>query len=139
MSGPYLTLSFMKRCKTFFIEAITAAKEEIEKEIAFDKFPKKTVVELANEVGIGRNALQSGFREIYGSNIKEYMLQVRMERARQFLEEGRKTMKQIAVCCGYRSQGNFTAAFRKMYGVAPTEYQKEAELWSENLREMLKA
>lgn len=127
----------MKRCKTFFIEAITAVKEEIEKEIAFDKFPKKTVVELANEAGIGRNALQSGFREIYGSNIKEYMLQVRMERARQFLEEGRKTMKQIAICCGYRSQGNFTAAFRKMYGVAPTEYQQQTELWSDNLKEIV--
>jgi AraC-like DNA-binding protein len=124
----YLIMITKKRCKTFFIEAITTVKEEIEKEIVTDKFPKKSIVELANEVGIGRNALQSGFREMYGSNIKEYMLQVRMEKAKQYLEEGRKTMKQIAMCCGYRSQGNFTAAFRRVYGVAPSEYAQETVL-----------
>ena len=120
-----------KRCKTYFIEAITSVKEEIEKEIECEKYPKKSIVELASEAGIGRKALQSGFREIYGSNIKEYMLHVRMEKAKQFLEEGRKTMKQIALHCGYRSQGNFTVAFRKIYGVAPTEYQQQTEGWEE--------
>lgn len=112
-----------KRCKTWFVETIISVKEEIAKEIEYEKFPKKSIVELASQAGIGRKALQAGFREIYGSNMKEYMLQVRMEKAKQLLEEGRKTMKQIAMHCGYRSQGNFTAAFKKRYGVAPTEYQ----------------
>jgi AraC-like DNA-binding protein len=43
-------------------------------------------------------------------------------------------MKQIALVCGYRSQGNFTAAFRKFYGVCPTEYQQQTSTWRAQLK-----
>lgn len=113
-----------KQFKPYFIEAIISAKKEIEHEIVTDKFPVKNIAELANEVGIGRNSLQTGFKQIYGITTKEYALQVRMEKAKKMLEEGRKTIKQIASDCGYRSQGNFTSAFRKINKVSPTRYQQ---------------
>lgn len=114
-----------KYFKPYFIEAIVSAKKEIELEIVTDKFPVKNITELANEVGIGRNSLQTGFKQIYGITTKEYALQVRMEKAKRMLEEGRKTIKQIASDCGYRSQGNFTSAFRRINKVPPTKYQQE--------------
>lgn len=114
-----------KYFKPYFIEAIVSAKKEIEKEIVQDTFPAKNITELANEVGIGRNSLQTGFKQIYGITTKEYALQLKMEKAKRMLEEGRKTIKQIAADCGYRSQGNFTSAFRKINNVSPSRYQQQ--------------
>jgi AraC-like DNA-binding protein len=114
-----------KYFKPYFIEAIVSAKKEIEKEIVQDTFPPKNITELANEVGIGRNSLQTGFKQIYGITTKEYTLQLKMEKAKKMLEEGRKTIKQIALDCGYRSQGNFTSAFRKINNVSPSQYQQQ--------------
>lgn len=114
-----------KYFKPYFIEAIVSARKEIEKEIVQDTFPAKNITELANEVGIGRNSLQTGFKQIYGITTKEYALQLKMEKAKKMLEEGRKTIKQIALDCGYRSQGNFTSAFRKINNVSPSQYQQQ--------------
>jgi AraC-like DNA-binding protein len=114
-----------KYFKPYLIDAIVSAKKEIEKEFVQDTFPSKNITELANEVGIGRNSLQTGFKQLYGITTKEYALQLRMEKAKKMLEEGKKTIKQIASDCGYRSQGNFTSAFRKINNVSPSQYQQQ--------------
>jgi AraC-like DNA-binding protein len=87
-----------------------------------------TTGELARQMNVSRKLLQAGFREIVGMGIKEYRNMKRMEIAQQLLAEGGKSIKEIACTCLYKSQSAFTTAFRKLYGMSPTEWQ-EQHVW----------
>jgi AraC-like DNA-binding protein len=103
-----------KTFRKYVIDAITSVKVE-----------KKELTQIAFNAGIGRNILQKGFRYLYGTSIKEYLFQKRMEIARDMLKEGRLTRKQIAYKCGYRTPGNFSIAFKKNFGISPNEFRNQ--------------
>lgn len=110
-----------KTFRKYVIDAITTVKLEIDK----NPLEKKELNQIAFNAGIGRNILQKGFRYLYGTSIKEYLFQKRMEIARDMLEEGRLTRKQIAYKCGYRTPGNFSIAFKNCYGMSPNEFRNQ--------------
>ena len=95
-----ISMITQKTFKKYIIDAITSVKDEIDK----NPLEKKELNQIAFNAGIGRNILQKGFRYLYGTSIKEYLFQKRMQVARDMLEEGRLTRKQIAYRCGYRSE-----------------------------------
>lgn len=112
-----------KRLKRITRETIHSVKAIIDQ----NPFLINGTTEIAGEVGIGRNALQRGFKQLFGTSIKEYKLQQRMVKAKSLLEEGRMSIKQVAYKCGYRSQGNFSAAFKNLYDTTPSAYQNQWE------------
>lgn len=76
-----------------------------------------------HQLYVGRHILQKGFKQLYGSSLKNYEKKKRLEAACPMLEEGRLTLAQIADKCGYGSQSSFTRAFKEMFHMTPTEYQ----------------
>jgi len=109
--------------KKYIIDAVTSVKNEIDK----DPLQKKELTQLALDAGVGRNLLQKSFKGLFGTGIKEYQFQKRMESAKNMLEEGRLTRKQIAYRCGYRSPNNFSIAFKNYYGISPNEFRNQFE------------
>ena len=105
--------------RKFAREAVYSVKQIIDQ----NPFDIVGTTDIAQEVGITRNLLQRGFKECYGTNIKSYQLNQRMSKAKSLLEEGNLSIKQIAYKCGYRSQGNFTFAFKNLYKITPRFYQ----------------
>lgn len=63
-------------------------------------------------------------KEILGINFKEYIRNVRMERARTLLRDGDMPVKQIAEEVGFGSMTYFTRVFKSVEGVTPTEYRE---------------
>jgi AraC family transcriptional regulator len=63
------------------------------------------------------------FARATGQTPHRYLTCMRMQRAAELLGDNDKTVLQIAVECGYQSPGQFAAAFRRQYGVSPTEYR----------------
>jgi AraC family transcriptional regulator, transcriptional activator of the genes for pyochelin and ferripyochelin receptors len=105
----------------YTLEAVLSVKNEIDK----DPLKKKELVQMAVEAGIGRNNLQKGFKELFGFGIKEYIFQKRMETAKDMLEQGSFTRKQIAYKLGYRKPNNFSIAFKKKFGFSPNEFRNQ--------------
>jgi AraC-like DNA-binding protein len=54
----------------------------------------------------------------------EYCRSVRIARAREILEGGETSQKDIAESLGYKDAASFTRAFRKAVGWAPGAYRK---------------
>jgi AraC-like DNA-binding protein len=54
----------------------------------------------------------------------EYCRTVRITRAREVLEGGQTSQKEIAESLGYKDVASFTRAFRKAVGLAPGAYRK---------------
>ncbi|MFE5319306.1 helix-turn-helix domain-containing protein [Paenibacillus sp. NPDC056579] len=64
------------------------------------------------------------FKEEIGMNMMDYLLQARVERAKQLLKETRDTVQIIAGQVGYLHTISFIRAFKKSTGLTPGEYRK---------------
>ncbi len=85
-----------------------------------------TLRELAAEVGYSRSHFLRAFREATGVTPHRYLLNRRIERARRLLREAEMSIAQVASLCGFSSQAHLTLAFRKVCGLTPGEYRREA-------------
>lgn len=79
------------------------------------------IAELAQQVGLSERTLRRGFRELWGTSVIGYLTQQRLGRAQQLLAEGQYTVAEVANRVGYTHLGHFAAAFRKQFGVNPSE------------------
>jgi AraC family transcriptional regulator len=53
-----------------------------------------------------------------------YLVRMRMQLASDLLLTTRQNVLQISTSCGYRSSGQFTAAFRRQFGVPPGNFRR---------------
>lgn len=64
------------------------------------------------------------FKLRYGTNIYEYLLMIRMERAKELLAGRELKIQDIAVRTGYPDTNYFSKAFRNYTGLTPSEYRR---------------
>ena len=82
------------------------------------------IARLAKEYGYERSYLYRLFKKNYGTGIKEYINKIKMEKAKSFLEKG-IFVNTVATMVGYGDEFNFSKAFKKYYGVSPSEIRKK--------------
>lgn len=80
--------------------------------------------ELSRIVGMNEFKLKKQFKEEFNMTVFGYLADYRLGIARSFLEDGNKAVGDIAYELGYSSPQHFSAAFRKKFGVAPSELKK---------------
>ncbi len=64
------------------------------------------------------------FRQRLGMSVYEFCLELRMEAARQHLEQGEFRVQRIATLVGYSNAGDFTRAFRRRFGMTPRAFRQ---------------
>lgn len=64
------------------------------------------------------------FKKIYGKSIGGYLLEKRMEKAKELLAESELGISQVAVEVGYDNFSYFSRLFKKKTGYAPKDYRK---------------
>jgi AraC family transcriptional regulator, exoenzyme S synthesis regulatory protein ExsA len=94
---------------------------------AIDNNPlsRLNINKLVPNVRVGRNQLQSAFKQLTSQTIKRYRLIKRMEAARNMLVMESESVKEVAFKCGYKNQGNFNTDFKNVYSKTPGEWMKE--------------
>ncbi|MDF5709620.1 MAG: AraC family transcriptional regulator [Nostoc sp. S4] len=80
-----------------------------------------SILELAQMVGVSDRTLRYGFRELFGTTVFGYLTNKRMEQAEQLLRSGQLTVTQVANLVGYVQQGHFAIAFKRKFGITPSE------------------
>lgn len=80
--------------------------------------------ELAAEVGLSRSALCTGFRQILGQSVYEYVRDLRMQEALALLSEGDDSIIQIAYAVGYNRPSAFSAAVQRHFGASPSKLRR---------------
>lgn len=86
-----------------------------------------TLANLARTVGINRNKLSKGFKELFGMTVSTYSQHYRMELARKLLNDSAHNIAVIADTVGYEHPGNFTVAYKRKYGQLPKAARRTAE------------
>jgi AraC-like DNA-binding protein len=80
-----------------------------------------SLVELAEIVGVSDRTLRYGFKTLFGTTVFNYLTEKRLERAEQLLRNGGKTVAEVANSLGYYHLGHFAAAFKRQFGITPSE------------------
>ena len=80
---------------------------------------------MATAAGLERRTLLRRFASATGMTPIEYCRGVRIARARELLEGGDTSQKQIAQSLGYKDVASFGRVFRKAMGYAPGAYRKK--------------
>lgn len=76
---------------------------------------------LAKHFGVNTNRLMFLFRQTFGKSIFEYLGELRMQHAFKLLRDDNLRVINVARIIGYKNPNHFSAAFKKRYGVVPTE------------------
>jgi AraC-like DNA-binding protein len=80
---------------------------------------------VASAAGISQNHLNRLFKANLGKTIKEYINDLRMEKAAYFLTSTRTATKNIAWECGIPDLQHFNKTVRRCFGAPPTEIRKQ--------------
>lgn len=78
--------------------------------------------DLALEIGLSLKKLKEGFKEVYGDTVYGYILDQKMEVARQLLDSGQHNVNEVGMKVGYSTASHFISAFKKKYGTTPKKY-----------------
>jgi len=81
--------------------------------------------ELAQSVGLSTAHFAEMFRKSMGETPHQFVLRVRIERAKEMLRSAQSRVLDVAIACGFKTQQHFARVFRQLCGATPTEYRGE--------------
>ncbi|GIP47612.1 MULTISPECIES: response regulator transcription factor [Paenibacillus] len=76
---------------------------------------------------LSREYLMKLFKQQYGCGIHEYVQKVRMDKAKELLDDSMLKIQEISEMLGYKDKNYFSKAFRNYYDLSPSEYRQQQE------------
>lgn len=80
-----------------------------------------TLAGLSEKLGISITNMQRIFKNAYGMTVKDFIRESRLVAARNAMEKDGLTIGQAAWIAGYKSPANFATAFKRVFGITPSE------------------
>jgi transcriptional regulator GlxA family with amidase domain len=81
-----------------------------------------TVSTLAHQVSLSTSAFSQLFRQVTGRSPYQYVKEMRLNRARDLLLDGRLGVADVSRAVGYTSASHFIKEFRGRFGTTPRDY-----------------
>jgi len=81
---------------------------------------------LARQVGMSKYRLSHRFRDVAGVTFRDYLLKVRLERAKVLLAAGRPSITQVAQDVGFGDLARFDKVFKRYTGSTPSAYRSSS-------------
>lgn len=103
-----------------YSDLIAAAKKEIENHYMTEEISLNTV---AISVGMSPSYFSSIFSKEAGKTFAEYLTEVRIEKAKEFLMCSSMKTSEIGYEVGYKDPHYFSYIFKKVQGCSPKEYR----------------
>jgi two-component system response regulator YesN len=83
--------------------------------------------EVAEQMNVNATYLSKLLKRDLGKSFVDYLTDIRIKKAIQYLNDPTSKMYDIAKKVGYQSQHYFSHTFKKMTGVSPLEYRKRGD------------
>ncbi len=81
------------------------------------------LADLAGSIGMSQFHFSHLFKQSIGTSPYQYLLQQRIERAKQLLKQTDRSIVDIALECGFNSHSHLSKQFRQLTGVTPKRYR----------------
>ena len=88
---------------------------------------KLSLKELAGLIGLSQAVLSRRFKLSFRRTPHQYVLEMRVSRARELLEKSDLPIAQIATSCGFADQAHLSISFKRNVGMTPSQYRRLAQ------------
>ena len=85
------------------------------------------LVELAGVAKLGPHHFGAAFKAAMGISPHQYVIERRIDRAREYLHEPDRQIADIAHAVGFSSQSHLTTHFRRLTGVTPARFRRQVD------------
>ena len=85
---------------------------------------KQTLEELAEYFFVSKATLIYNFKKYTNCSLIDFLLNVRLTKAKEMLLNTKKSVNEIAECCGFSSANYFGLVFKKKENLSPANYRK---------------
>jgi two-component system response regulator YesN len=83
-----------------------------------------TLNKLADRFYVSPPYLSRRFREKTGITLMQYLEDIRMEKAKEYLDQLRTPVTKVSEQVGYTDSSYFAKVFKKKYRISPTDYRQ---------------
>lgn len=80
--------------------------------------------DVAGAIGLNPAYFSNIFKRETGENFTDFLMNYRIERAKELLREGHLNINEIACKIGYSDNRYFSKLFKKVVGIKPSDYRK---------------
>jgi AraC family transcriptional activator of pyochelin receptor len=108
-------------CSERELRCLHAARRILMRQFA----PVPTIGGLARSIGMAESALTKTFKSVFGQTIFDFSLGCRMHHALTLIRDQRCSVAQVSEAVGYAHPTSFTTAFRRHFGMRPTDVRRE--------------
>ena len=114
--------------KGFIVENDTTGRNTVEKEmvsyIQQNYMGKILLREFGEQFHLSEKYISRYFKEHFHITLSQYVTYLRLEHAKQLLQETDISVTEVAMQSGYQNISYFIRSFKKTYGVSPLKYRK---------------
>ena len=122
----------MKVMSLFYeiLDSLTSAKEygilDPAVRYVYNNYHKEEICNslLAEKCEISEVYFRKLFKESFKLTPKQFIIKLRIKKAKQLLKEGRESIVSVSEQCGFTSQYHFCRTFKSYTGITPTEYRQ---------------
>jgi AraC-like DNA-binding protein len=106
--------------------------DQVESNITNEEF---NIDELSSEMAMSRSVFFKKVKSLTGQNPKEFIRDIKMNKAADLLRDQKYSVSEIAYLIGFPNAKYFSTAFKKYYGMTPSmfvEKEKREDSFSEH-------
>ena len=83
-----------------------------------------TIKEISRRVGLSTESLQNGFQQQFGSSVNHFIVDLKLNKAIELLDNSSLNISEIATELGISSRSYLSKIFKQKFGIGPTDYRK---------------
>ena len=114
--------------KGYIVENDTTGRNTVEKEMVSyiqQNYTGKILLrEFGEQFHLSEKYISRYFKEHFHITLSQYVTYLRLEHAKQMLQETDISVTEVAMQSGYQNISYFIRSFKKTYGVSPLKYRK---------------
>lgn len=84
-----------------------------------------TMAEVANHISLNYSYFSILFKEKIGMNFIDYLRMIRIEKAKELLQNSIYKIYEVSEMVGYNNTKHFTTTFRALTGISPSEFREK--------------
>jgi len=102
--------------KNFIEQSIVYMKKHYNEDISLER--------VADRLFLNQTYFSRLFKQYIGNTFTDYLIELRMEKAKELLETGKYKAYEVSQLVGYRSEKYFFRIFKQYTGSSPAEYYR---------------
>jgi AraC family transcriptional regulator len=104
-------------------------RQRLEQYLADNIDKRVSLDDMAAAAGLSKMHFAAQFRAATGLRPHEYLLSLRIERAKAFLAAGQMSLVEVAFSTGFNAQAHFSTVFKRFTGTSPARWRQQQLAW----------